>query len=329
MKELPEGGMVLVLETGAVIKPEDEAMLQALHSRSTGGIMKHLGTLERHGSGKMMETFYIGYGHKSIGDCGHGIIFIEGVSMLAAKAVQDWRLYNGQEASTRYIDFAKQKFLDPIDTRQSNALLEFMRDVYLNGLEPAREMFRKRHPYKKEWDEQAYEKTITARSFDVMRGFLPAGATTNLSWSGNLRQTADKLMMLRHHPLKEVRNIACAMQCSLEKHFQNSFGQKRYEETEEYDKWWMTQHYYHHLHSEGDFNCYRNGIDKGLLLDEYKKAISTRPPKQSYQERLKSVELSSIGFYWILGRFVMFKGSVLLSSECHYSQHILDFTNGT
>lgn len=30
----PNGAMVLVLETGAVITPEDEAMLQALHSRS-------------------------------------------------------------------------------------------------------------------------------------------------------------------------------------------------------------------------------------------------------------------------------------------------------
>jgi hypothetical protein len=30
--------------------------------------------------------------------------------MLGAKAIQDSKLYNGQEASTRYVDFSKQKF---------------------------------------------------------------------------------------------------------------------------------------------------------------------------------------------------------------------------
>ncbi len=66
---IENGGMVLVLNTGAIITPEDEAMLQALHSRSAEGVNAHLERLSKVGSGKFMENFYVGYGHKSIGDC--------------------------------------------------------------------------------------------------------------------------------------------------------------------------------------------------------------------------------------------------------------------
>src|SRR6185369_12087365 len=101
---------VIALDTGATIGPESEAMLQALHSRSIGGLRGHLEVLERRGADNFMKNFYVGYGHKSIGDCGTVSLFIEGVSMLVAKAIQDWPLYSGQEASTRYIDFQIQPF---------------------------------------------------------------------------------------------------------------------------------------------------------------------------------------------------------------------------
>jgi len=101
------GAEITVLDTGAVLSPEDVAMLQALHSRSSRGIHGHLEALAKRGSGNFMDTYYIGYGDKSIGDCGTTTIFIEGVSMLVAKAIQDWSLYSGQEASTRYIPFDK------------------------------------------------------------------------------------------------------------------------------------------------------------------------------------------------------------------------------
>jgi len=32
--------------------------------------------------------------------------------MLAAKAIQDSKMYNGQEASTRYIDFSEQEMIN-------------------------------------------------------------------------------------------------------------------------------------------------------------------------------------------------------------------------
>src|ERR1035437_2677291 len=79
---ITDGGKVIVLDTGSVINPEAEAMLQALHSRSTGGLESHLKILADKGPNNFMKNFYVGYGHKSIGDCGSATLFIEGVSML-------------------------------------------------------------------------------------------------------------------------------------------------------------------------------------------------------------------------------------------------------
>jgi thymidylate synthase ThyX len=112
----PSGINIFLLNTSAHIDAEAEAMLQALHSRSTGGLLEHLKVLEKRGAANFMSQFYVGYGHKSIGDCGSMTIFVEGCSMLAAKAIQDSKLYNGQEASTRYIDFSKQAMVNPLHT---------------------------------------------------------------------------------------------------------------------------------------------------------------------------------------------------------------------
>src|SRR4030042_5043290 len=99
--------------------PQDIAMMQALYSRSPMSVKDHVEKVKQSGSGKFMERFYIGYGHASIADCGSTTIFIEGVSILGDKAIQDWPLYSGQETSTRYVDMAKQLIIDPVQTNQS------------------------------------------------------------------------------------------------------------------------------------------------------------------------------------------------------------------
>ena len=234
--ELPGGGEVLVLDTGSIIGPEAQAMLAALHSRSPGGIRSHLSVLAEKGSDRFMSTFYVGYGQKSVGDNATTSVFIEGVSMLVAKAIQDFPLYNGQEVSTRYVDFSAQRFIDPLSTAESHALLERLRSFYLEGLEVMIPELRERFPRNEGEDEKTYEKAIKARAFDIMRAFLPAGASTNLAWVGELRQFADRLPVLRHHPLAEVRAVADAAERALLKMFPNSFSEKRYAETEKYQE---------------------------------------------------------------------------------------------
>lgn len=301
-RELPGGGHVVVLDTGAVINPESEAMLQALHSRSLGGIQSHLQKLAKSGSEKFMSVFYVGYGHKSIGDCGSTTLFVEGVSMLAAKAIQQYPLYNGQEASTRYIDFEHQAFIDPINTKASKAVLEKWRAFYLEGIAVMKEELKRRHPRLEGEEEKIYEKAINARAFDIMRGFLPAGASTNLAWHTELRHAADHLMTLRHHPLPEVHLIADTLEAALIEKFPSSFSDKRYEKTEEYNKLWMTNDYYFNEKIARDFVLEKDGVDRAVLR-AHKRAFSKRPPMTDLPKFFASAGTMRFGFFLDFGSF--------------------------
>lgn len=214
--------------------PEDMAMMQALYSRSAESVERHAEKVGGTGSGTFMERFYVGYGHASIADCGSTTLFIEGVSMLCAKAIQDWPLYSGQETSTRYIDMSRQRIEDPIGTEMSREILRKWHRFYVSSGPAVEAHLKGRFPKKADEDEKTYDKAIKARSFDILRGFLPAGMTTQLSWHTNLRQAHDKLSLLRHHPLTEVRETAESMFSELSSRYPHSFSHRRYPEQETY-----------------------------------------------------------------------------------------------
>ena len=227
------------------LTPEDSAMLQALYSRSAASVTSHLDKVRESGSGKFMERFYIGYGHRSIGDCGSTTIFIEGISELAAKAIQDWPLYSGQQTSTRYIDFTRQTLLDPAGTPASRAILDRWMAFYTGRMDAVRDHLAACSPWNPaDGDQASWERAIRARSFDVMRAFLPAGVTTQLSWHTNLRQAADKLDLLRYHPLDEVRKLADILREKLAASYPHSFGGKEYPDQEAWREALVAAHTY-------------------------------------------------------------------------------------
>lgn len=204
------------------LTPEDVAMLQALYSRSAESVDVHLDKVRASGSGKFMERFYVGYGHKSIADCGTTTIFIEGVSLLAAKAIQDWPLYCGQETSTRYIDMGKQHIVDPVGFDYSKRVLVNWMEFYSSHQDRVAATVRERYPRRPEENEDAYNGAVKARTFDILRGFLPSGITTQLSWHTNLRQAGDHLILLSKHPSLEMRRIADEIGVVLSKRYPSS-----------------------------------------------------------------------------------------------------------
>jgi len=272
--------------------PQDTAMMQALYSRSADSVEEHVKKVQASGSGKFMERYYVGYGHASIADCGSTTIFIESVSMLVAKAIQDWPLYSGQETSSRYIDMSKQIIIDPIQTRESRDILRKWMDFYVRSQVDVETHLREKYPKKPEEDQIVYDRAIKARIFDILRGFLPAGVTTQLSWHTNLRQAHDKLSLLAYHPLEEVRRVAEEIHTKLKEKYSNSFGHKTYEKQEAYRKWSAEQYTYFFDRKINKFSSSTN--IRPADLKEYRNLLIKRPAKTNLPTFL--AELGSVTF---------------------------------
>lgn len=271
--------------------------MQALYSRSSSSVTEHAARVREVGSGKFMAQFYVGYGHKSIADCGSTTMFLEGVSMLAAKAIQDSQLYSGQETSSRYIDFSRQPICDPVGTPDSARILEDWMDFYRSAMPEVREHIRRTCPRNPEEKETLYERALNAWTFDVMRAFLPAGITTQLSWHTNLRQAWDRLSMLRFHPLAEVREVAERMLALLREKYPNSFCFVQTPEEETYATYVMQEHTY--LHQEPTLPAFAMETHlQDADLAPYRELLKERPRKSGLPAFL--AELGSVHYTYQL-----------------------------
>ncbi|MBI2042329.1 MAG: FAD-dependent thymidylate synthase [Candidatus Nealsonbacteria bacterium] len=277
--------------------PQDAAMLQALYSRSPRSVEEHVAKVRQSGSGRFMEQFYVGYGHASIADCGSTTLFVEGISILADKAIQDWPLYSGQETSTRYVDMSRQPIIDPLQTPQSKSILDHWLNFYIAS-QPIMESFlTAKYPRQADEQEGVYQKAIKARVFDIMRGFLPAGITTQLSWHTNLRQAYDKLSWLRHNPVPEIRETAENILAMLKEKYPQSFSHQIVDEQEDFREN-TSRRYAYYLPEQpiSEFSL-RTNINSTELA-KYLDIIESRPAKTGLPYFL--AELGNVTFDFLL-----------------------------
>ncbi len=271
-------------------------MLQALYSRSVESALLHIKKAIASGAA-FMRSFFVGFGHKSIGDCGTTTVFNEGVSMLAAKAIQDSQLYNGQETSTRYIDMAQQAIIDPAGTFRSGQIMQRWMDFYNESQAAVDAHLRAKYPKKEGGEDEAlYTKAIKARVFDIMRGFLPAGITTNVSWHVNLRQAHDRYLILKHNPVPEIQEIANEIMTKLKEKYPDSFGYSEHPTQEEYNKTTVGKYNYFSDPKPVTFSAKTSIINSEL--EEYMDAITTRPEKTLLPVFLE--ELGGVTFNFLL-----------------------------
>lgn len=215
---------LFVLDGHEVPNSEDMAMLQALYSRSDESVESHLEKVKAVGSGKFMGSYYLGYGHSSIGECGETVMFFENVSMLAAKAIQNFTLYQGQECSTRYLDFSKRDLISPIP--EMEGLQRAWVDFYAKTQPRVQALLEELHTRDEDVPLAQWQRAIKARSFDICRCFLPVGCTTQLSWKSDLRKARERLLELKVHPCAEVRELASTTLVQLTLKYPNSFKQE-------------------------------------------------------------------------------------------------------
>jgi thymidylate synthase ThyX len=287
-KTTPHQGIISIIDE---LPPEDEATLQALNSREAGGLAVNLAkVVDPDGKtvGRVMDKFYVGYGHQSIGDCGTTSIFCDKISILAAKAIQDWELYSGQETSTRYVDVTGADYVDPIGTVESKQIIEKWFTFWREEIDAVHAHLMTVFPIEEGQNVSVYEKAIQARAFDVMRAFLPAACRTNASWHTNLRQAYDKLSTMKYHPCIEMQGLATTLLGALTEKYPNSFNHKQYEAQEAYWKLLGGEYSYFDEAPAQEF-VFTNNINQ----DEYNRyrplLLDNRPTKTEPAKFLKEI----------------------------------------
>jgi len=206
------------------LPPEVNAYALARYSRSADSFENSVGWIKRQAAQdqqsagtSFMETFYFGYGHKSIADGGHPTLTIEDVSQMIAEELEDEQLWDGQEKSTRYQDFSTPNFQYPANlSAKARASFErIMQELfatYALVAEKAREILTVDNQRPTEMSSATYKRAIKARAFDVARYLLPLATKTNFGQVTSIRTLEKQIRRLLASPYAEVRVVGQQMQ---------------------------------------------------------------------------------------------------------------------
>ncbi|HEY7351537.1 MAG TPA: FAD-dependent thymidylate synthase [Terriglobales bacterium] len=194
-------------------EPEIQAYAMAKYSRSALSMKESLKEISSQKAEKFLNTFYFQYGHRSIADLAHIALAIEKLSILAAIVVADEQRWDGQERSTRYQDFRKSGYYTPDFGPDSQARELYSRTIdqlfseYESLSERTFRYFAEITPKPAEMKQEAYDRTLKARAFDISRYLLPLATNTSLGEIVNARTLEMQISHLLSHSHKEVRRL--------------------------------------------------------------------------------------------------------------------------
>src|ERR1700738_2400915 len=194
-------------------EPEVQAYAMAKYSRSSLSMKDSLKEISAQKAEKFLNTFYFQYGHRSIADLAHIALAVERLSILAAIELADEQRWDGQERSTRYQDFKKSGYYTP-DFGADHTARKLYRETldFLFAEYEALSAHMTQHlinitPKTAEMKQEAYERTLKARAFDITRYLLPLATNTSLGEIVNARTLETQVAHLLSHTHKEVRDL--------------------------------------------------------------------------------------------------------------------------
>jgi thymidylate synthase ThyX len=199
------------------VEPEIQAYAMAKYSRSSLSMKESLREISSQKAEKFLNTFYFQYGHRSIADLAHIALAIERLSILAAIELADEQRWDGQERSTRYQDFRKSGYYVPDFGADDEA-----RKLYRETLDAlfadydALSAHMTQHlisitPKPADMKQDAYERTLKARAFDITRYLLPLATNTSLGEIVNARTLETQVAHLLSHTHHEVRALGASL----------------------------------------------------------------------------------------------------------------------
>jgi len=193
------------------VEPEIQAYAMAKYSRSSLSMKESLREISTQKAEKFLNTFYFQYGHRSIADLAHIALAVERLSILAAIEVADEQRWDGQERSTRYQDFKKSGYYTPDFGADDEGrtlyreTLDFLFAEYEALSAHMAGYLISITPKPADMKQDAYERTLKARAFDITRYLLPLATNTSLGEIVNARTLETQVAHLLSHTHKEVR----------------------------------------------------------------------------------------------------------------------------
>lgn len=197
----------------APMPPEKAAYALARYSRSPDPIEDSLRWVHAHSAEKFWEQFYFAYGHASIADLGHLMICFENISELAAIRIEDEPLWDGQAKSSRYQNFGPGGSYVPesiwgTETEGTyRGILGSLGNAYRLLQDPLTRFLTERTPKPDAMKQAEYDRTISARAFDVLRYLLPLAARTNVGQVVSVRTLEKQITRLLSSQLPELQAI--------------------------------------------------------------------------------------------------------------------------
>ena len=194
-------------------EPEVQAYAMAKYSRSALSMKESLKEISTQKAEKFLNTFYFQYGHRSIADLAHIALAIERLSILAAIVIADEQRWDGQERSTRYQDFRKSGYYTPDfggDEKAKDLYQRTIAELFAAYEWVSEKVFLylcEITPKPSDMKQEAYERTLRARAFDISRYLLPLAANTSLGEIVNARTLESQVSHLLSHGHKEVRQL--------------------------------------------------------------------------------------------------------------------------
>jgi thymidylate synthase ThyX len=209
-----------------------DEFIQAPESGFAAIVGSHAPGAEQMVAVRQAEAFYervlIGYGDDSVAELGGAHVACEGISNIAAKALEDSRLgISPLEKSTRYVVFNRKldgryryarepQIMASRHAGRYEQALDGLFEAYSALLEPTIAAVRAGTPREEGTSERAYNSATRAKACDLLRGLLPMATQTNVGLFGNGRAFEYLLTRLYASPLDELSALAADMQRALD-----------------------------------------------------------------------------------------------------------------
>ena len=164
---------------------------------------------------KFMRKWAVQYGHDSLKDSDVVRFAIENTTQWATSPIEEARLGAYQEKSTRYVEFSRDHLTVPTDLKEFEQEIRKWNNLLISNYEESREIVQ--NFFSNLLDETtfksqaAFKRTLEAKTFDVIRYFLPNTMLTSLGVVWPTREAERHISRLLSDSSQELRSIGKAL----------------------------------------------------------------------------------------------------------------------